>query len=87
MIVLSKLAVDNKKTWTNNFVYAFEVSPNTIAPYPSKSPRRSVSVKPLLLVLFQFGDFQKQEYELTLSVFMSFSSYLIGVRFWIMLQR
>jgi hypothetical protein len=29
-----------KKTWTNYFVYVSEVSANTYAPYPSKSPRR-----------------------------------------------
>ena len=39
-----------KETWTNNFVYVSEVSANTYAPYTSKSPRRSVSIRLLLLV-------------------------------------
>ena len=45
---------DNKKTWTS-FVYVLEVSPNTLAAYSSKSPRRTdVSILTFTLAALLF---------------------------------
>ena len=72
----------NKKTWTNYFVYAFEVSPNTIAPYTSKSPRdKHVSISYYSWCFFKFGEFQKQEQQANASSNMSaHPSTLVDIR-------
>jgi len=55
-------SIDNKKTWTNNFVYVSEVSPNTIAPYTSKSPRQRAWASTFTLgASFKLAIFPKQE--------------------------
>ena len=53
---------DNKKTWTS-FVYVLEVSPNTLAAYSSKSPRRTdVSILTFTLAaLYILAKFQEQD--------------------------
>ena len=65
---------DNKKTWTS-FVYVLEVSPNTLAAYSSKSPRRtdvSILTFTLAALLFWRNFKNKIQADASLSICLSF---------------
>lgn len=61
------VSVRTQKTWTSPSTFT-EVSPNTIAPYTSKSPRRiDVSILTITLgAYFKLAIFSKQELKRTL---------------------
>jgi len=72
--------LDNKKTWTL-FVYVLEVSPNTLAAYSSKSPRRTdVSILTFTLAALLFWRNFKNKIQADASLSICFSPFCLFYR-------